>query len=99
MDRLTNPIMSVNWMHIVVANCYSIIKLLRAVPRSGCMSRANMGLSRNDKQQREDGISVPLFLCLLFLISPLYPRFLSSHLGELCHSFLLNYLKDAVSHS
>lgn len=82
MDRLTNPIMSVNWMHIVMANCYSSIKRLRA----GCMSRANTGLSRNDKQPGEDGIRGPSLSAL-------------PHLGKLCHPFLLNYLKDAVSHS
>lgn len=49
MDRLTNPIKPVNWMHIVMANCYTIIKLLRAALHSGCMRRANMGVNRNDK--------------------------------------------------
>lgn len=57
-DRLTNPIMSVNWMHIVVltVNCYSIIKLLRAP-----LSLYEQG-KHGDKQPGEEATCVPLFL-------------------------------------
>lgn len=90
-DRLTNPIMSVNWMHIVAltANCYSIIKLMRVL-----LSLYEQG-KHGDKQPGEEAdVFKVSHSSSSALISP--P---SSHLGERCHLFLLNDLKNTVSHS
>lgn len=52
MDRLTNRIKPVNWMHIVMANCYSIVKSRSRRGRrcsQAAERSANMGANGHDK--------------------------------------------------